>query len=380
MTEKIPSEKLVFDYATPKTLCLKLSGDWRITDNLPAAGEIAARITAHKNLERIIIDVSGLSKWDSALVSFLLQLNRECRRNNIRCMQENLPAAVAKLLNAAAQAMSGEIMARRTASEPFFEKIGSKVIQLYASARSLLDFLGEISLAFGRLCRGKYCFRWDEFIYILQRSGVDALFLVSLISILVGMIFAFVGAIQLKMFGATIFIAHIVGIAMVRVMGAIMAGILMAGRTGAAFAAELGIMQTNEEIDALRTLGVNPVDFLVVPRILALIIMLPLLTIYADIMGILGGLLIGTVMLGINPVEYWHHTQMAVKLSNLWVGLINSLVFGVVIAIAGCFHGMKCERSAAGVGTATTAAVVSAITSIVIATAVITFICQILGV
>jgi phospholipid/cholesterol/gamma-HCH transport system permease protein len=209
---------------------------------------------------------------------------------------------------------------------------------------------------------------------------VDALFLVSLISVLVGMIFAFVGAIQLTMFGAQIYIAHIVGIAMVRVMGAVMAGILMAGRTGASFAAELGIMQTNEEIDALKTLGVAPVDFLVLPRILALIIMLPLLTLYADMMGILGGMVVSAGIFGINPVEYWQHTLMAVKLSNLWVGLINGLVFGVVVAIAGCYHGMQCERSAAGVGTATTSAVVSGITGIVIATAIITFICQIFGI
>jgi phospholipid/cholesterol/gamma-HCH transport system permease protein len=215
---------------------------------------------------------------------------------------------------------------------------------------------------------------------IVQRCGVDTLLLVSLISLLVGMILAFVGSIQLKMFGAQIFISDIVGIAMVRVLSAVMTGIIMSGRIGASFAAELGMMQANEEIDALRTFGISPVEFLVIPRVLALVIMMPVLTIYADLMGVLGGFVISAGMLNLNWIEYLNHTQAAVKLSYVWVGLIHSLVFGVIIAVAGCLRGIECERNAAGVGMATTSAVVTGITGIVIATAVITFICQILGV
>jgi phospholipid/cholesterol/gamma-HCH transport system permease protein len=159
-----------------------------------------------------------------------------------------------------------------------------------------------------------------------------------------------------------------------------MTGIIMSGRIGASFAAELGMMQTNEEIDALKTLGVSPVEFLVIPRVLALVIMMPILTIYADLMGVLGGYVISVGMLNLNPVEYLNHTQQAVKLSYVWVGLIHSFVFGVIIAFAGCLSGIKSERNAAGVGIATTSAVVTGITGIVIATAIITFICQILGV
>jgi phospholipid/cholesterol/gamma-HCH transport system permease protein len=204
--------------------------------------------------------------------------------------------------------------------------------------------------------------------------------LVSLISLLVGMILAFVGSIQLKMFGAQTFIADIVGIAMVRVLSAVMTGIIVSGRIGASFAAELGMMETNEEVDALKTLGVSPVEFLVIPRVLALVLMMPVLTIYADLMGLLGGFLISVWMLHINPVEYLNHTQQAVKLNFVWIGLIHSFVFAVIIAFAGCLRGIQCERDSAGVGKATTSAVVTAITGIVIATAIITFICQILGV
>lgn len=376
----MPPAKIIFDYSAPKTLRLKLGGDWLITGDRPAAGEVAAQLALHPDLEQITFDVSKMTQWDSGLISFLLQLDREGRLKNIRLAHAGLPPGILKLLALASSALNAANRPRQPMDEPFFEKAGSQFMRIYAAGLALLDFLGEITLAGGRLLRGKACFRRDDFLYIMQRCGIDALFLVSLISVLVGIIFAFVGAIQLKVFGAQIYIAHIVGIAMVRVMGAVMAGILTAGRTGASFAAELGIMQTNEEIDALKTLGVAPVDFLVLPRVLALTIMLPLLTLYADFMGILGGLAISAGMFGINPAEYLEHTQQAVKLNNLWVGLINGLIFGIIVAVAGCFHGMKCERSAAGVGQATTAAVVSAITSIVIATAIITFICQIFGV
>lgn len=372
--------KLSFDFPAPKTLRLKLSGEWKIANKLPGVDEIFFQPAVRAGFEQICFDVPDNLKWDSGLVIFLLQLGRTCRRKNILVVDGGLPQNVRKFLGTVSTAMTGTIQPRKKKVEPFFEMIGGRVLRIDAGMRSLMAFLGEITIACGRLLAGKSIFRRDEFFYIVQTCGVDALFLVSLISILVGVIFAFVGAIQLTMFGAQIYIAHIVGIAMVRVMGAVMAGILLAGRTGASFAAELGIMQTNEEIDALTTLGVAPVDFLVIPRILALIIMMPLLTLYADLLGILGGMAICAGMFDINPMEYWQHTLQAVKLSNLWIGLVNSFVFGVIIAIAGCYHGMKCERSAAGVGTATTSAVVSAITGIVIATAVITFICQILGI
>jgi len=266
------------------------------------------------------------------------------------------------------------------ARESFLERSGEKVLQISESLAAGLDFLGDIAVSLGRLITGKSYFRWDDFMLIVQRCGVDTLLLVSLISLLVGMILAFVGSIQLKMFGAQIFVSNIVGVAMVRVLSAVMTGIIMSGRVGASFAAELGMMQANEEIDALKTLGVSPVEFLVIPRLLALIIMMPLLTIYADCMGVLGGFVISVGMLHLNGIEYLNHTQEAVKLSYVWIGLIHSLVFGVIIAVAGCLRGIKSERNAAGVGIATTQAVVTGITGIIIATAIITFICQILGV
>ena len=244
----------------------------------------------------------------------------------------------------------------------------------------MLDFIGEAALALGRLLTGRARFRKTDFIKLLRECGADALPIVSMISLLVGLILAFVGAIQLMMFGAQIYVANLVGIAMVRVLGAVMTGIIMTGRTGAAFAAQLGTMQVNEELDALETLGISPMEFLVLPRMLALTIMMPLLCLYADLMGILGGLIVGVTMLDISLIEYWNQSMDAIGLANLWVGLFNSFVFGILVALSGCLRGIQCGRSASAVGEATTSAVVTGIVSITVATALITVMCNIIGI
>ena len=244
----------------------------------------------------------------------------------------------------------------------------------------MLSFLGEVTVAVARLATGKARFPRSEFFAVLKSCGAEALPIVSLISLLVGLILAFVGAVQLSMFGAQIYVASLVAIAMVRVMGAIMTGIIMAGRTGAAFAAEIGTMQVNEEIDALQTMGVSPMEFLVLPRMLALVIMMPLLCVYADLMGVLGGFIVGVGMLDLTVTEYYQETVRSISLTNLWIGLFHGAVFGVIVALAGCMRGMQCGRSASAVGTATTSAVVTSIVTIVVATAIITVVCNVLGI
>ena len=372
-------EKLVFDYPNPNTLQIKLAGDWRISAGFPSIDTITAELAGHSGITQITFSVSQIIKWDSGLISFLFELIKECEAKKVKVQKEGLPQNIQKLITLALTDRGRESPPKE-ADISFFEKVGDKALQVKESVLSVLDFLGQIAFSFGRLIKGKVFFRRDDFMFILQRCGFDALPLVSLISILLGVILAFVGAIQLSVFGAQIFIADMVGIGMVRVMGAVMTGVLMSGRTGSSFAAELGLMQANEEVDALKTLGVNPIEFLVLPRFLALVIMMPLLTIYADLMGILGGFIIGTGMLDINPVEYLNRTQGAVSLSNFWVGLVHSFVFGIIIAIAGCYYGIKCGKSAVDVGEAATKAVVSAIISLIIATAIITYVCQVLGV
>jgi phospholipid/cholesterol/gamma-HCH transport system permease protein len=226
-------------------------------------------------------------------------------------------------------------------------------------------FIGLTVLSLGRFITGRARFRASDFWLTLQQAGAEALPIVSLISFLVGLILAFVGNVQLSHFGANIYVADLVAIAMVREMGVVMTGIIMSGRTGAAFAAQIGSMKANEEIDALRTFGFNPFDFLVLPRLLALVLMMPLLTIYSNALGILGGMLVG-LSEGIAPELYWHQTLASLNLTNSSLGVFKSVFFGVAIAVSGCMMGMQAGKSSAAVGEATTSAVVSGITAVVV--------------
>jgi phospholipid/cholesterol/gamma-HCH transport system permease protein len=244
----------------------------------------------------------------------------------------------------------------------------------------MLDFIGEAALAFIKMLRGQASFRWSDVLALMQASGSQALPIVSLISGLIGLILAFMGAIQLRQFGAQIYVADLVGIGMTREMGAVMTGIIMAGRTGAAFAAQLGTMQVNEEIDAYTTLGISPMEFLVLPRMLALVLMMPLLCVYADLLGILGGVVVATGLLDISLVEYVNETRAAVSLTDIGLGVVKSGLFGVLIALAGCLRGMQCGRSASAVGDAATSAVVTGIVFIIATDGLLAVLTEALGI
>ena len=243
-----------------------------------------------------------------------------------------------------------------------------------------LEFLGDVTLSIWRLILGRAGMRMQDFIEAMYECGVRALPIISITSLLFGLILAFVGAVQLTQFGAQIYVAGLVGIGMLRVMGAVMVGVVMSGRVGAAYAAMIGTMQVNEEVDALTTLGISPIDFLVLPRMLALMLMVPLLTVYADLMGILGGYVVGVSMLGLSSAEYLNATMQMVSFVHGLIGIAYGTVFGIIIALAGCYQGIRCGRSAQAVGLATTTAVVQSIVGIIIATAVITIICNVLGI
>ena len=360
-------------------LLVVFSGFWRLPSSLPSVDELQRQID-RSQVQRIVFETGELEDWDSSLLTFLLKLREFCGRNNIQMENEGLPEGASRLLKLATTVPEREGVRKKHKKEVFLDLIGAKAILFWRSTVEMVNFLGEASVAFGRLLRGRASFRHSDLVLLLQECGAQALPIVSLISVLVGLILAFVGAIQLKMFGAQIFVADVVGIGMVRIMGAIMTGIIMAGRTGAAFAAQIGTMQVNEEIDALQTLGISPMEFLVLPRILALIVMMPLLCLYADVMGILGGIAVGIGMLDLNLTEYLNRTREAVTMTYLWIGLFHSTVFGALVAIAGCLRGMQCGRSASAVGEATTSAVVTSIVAIIVATAIITFVCQVLGI
>ncbi|HSN52895.1 MAG TPA: ABC transporter permease, partial [Woeseiaceae bacterium] len=323
---------------------------------------------------------TGLGDWDTALVARLVSIRHAAEQNGVAVDDSGLPDGARQLV-ALAFAVREREGARRGARDiGFFEGIGIKSLHVVDHSRELLAFVGELVLSLGRLFRGKATYLRSDLVQYIQEAGAEALPIVSLISFLIGMIFAFVGVMQLESFGAGIFTANLVAVAMVREMAPIMTAIIMAGRTGAAYAAQIGTMKVNEEVDALTTLGMDPIDFLVTPRVIALVVMLPMLTLYGSLMGILGGAFVGLAMLDVSLVQYASQTVDSVGLNSLLGGLFKSVVYGSLVAIAGCQQGLACGNSAMAVGQSTTRAVVMGIVLIVVSASILTVIYINLGI
>jgi phospholipid/cholesterol/gamma-HCH transport system permease protein len=349
-------------------LIVTLSGDWLLATPLPEAEAIASAFTP--SLKYILVEGEALGAWDSSLVLFLYQLKQLCLKLGSELKLNSLPKGAIRLLELASAVPARTQRAHFKPS--LLARLGLALIDLALEAYAFTHFIGEALTAFLRFARAKARYRKQDFWWLLQICGPKALPIVSLIALLVGLILAYVGAIQLSLFGAQVYVANLVGLGMLREMGAMMTAVIMAGRTGAAYAAQLGTMQVNEEIDALKTLGISPMEFLVLPRMLALILMVPLLTAYADLIGILGGALAAVSAFNLTLLEYFHQTRTAIGLNDALVGLIKALVFGVLIATSGCLRGIQCQRSAQSVGEATTSAVVTSIVAIVVADALLT--------
>jgi phospholipid/cholesterol/gamma-HCH transport system permease protein len=360
---------------------VRLSGHWRIGGEFPPVEKVQEEIESGGRPVQVIgFETKGLTGWDSGLLNFLFKVKDLCTRLKVRFDGRGLPAGVQRLM-ALASAVPEKKDARRTAGETsFLAQVGGEVFDFLKTAGEMLAFIGEASVSFVKFLFGRARYRRSDLVLLIQQCGAQALPIVSLISLLVGLILAFIGAMQLKLFGAEIYVANLVGIAMVRVMGAVMTGIIMAGRTGAAFAAQIGTMEANEEIDAMKTMGISPMEFLVLPRMLALALMMPLLCLYADLMGLLGGAIVGVGLMDISVVQYYNQTRGAMGPLNLWIGLFHSFIFGILVALAGCLRGMQCGRSASAVGDAATSAVVTGIVSIILATATLTIIFNVMGV
>jgi len=362
------------------TLVLKLRGDWKLKSGLPAPGALEKQFDLSVHPSRLTFDATELAGWDSGLLAFLKGLQELCRARKLEFDASRLPEGARRLLKLAAAVPEREGARRGASHHDFLTMIGLESLTLWRSLGDMLVFLGEALESFGRLAIGRARFRRRDLIDILFEFGAAALPIVTLISFLVGLILAFVGAVQLAQFGAQIYVADLVGIAMAREMGALMTAIIMSGRTGAAFAAQLGTMQVNEEIDALSTFGLSPMDFLVLPRMIALILMMPLLTIYANLMGILGGAVVGIGMLNLSAVEYVNQTVNGVGLTDFAVGIFKSSVFGVLVALCGCMRGIQSGRSASAVGLAATSAVVTAIVFIIVTDGIFAVLTNALGI
>jgi phospholipid/cholesterol/gamma-HCH transport system permease protein len=308
-----------------------------------------------------------LGRWDSGLLAFLMSCAEVCSQLQIEFKSDSLPDGVQKLIRLSQAVPEKEDARREEQPTSLFHSVGEVALNAQSGFYHAMGFIGETALAGVNLIRARAQFRWSDMLVVMQEVGPEALGVVALINFLVGVILAFVGAVQLQQFGASIYVADLVAIGTVREMGALMTGIILSGRTGAAFAAQLGTMKVNEEIDAFKTFGIAPIEFLVLPRIMALLLMMPLLVVFADAIALFGGYVVSVSMLDVTSVEYFNRSVEAITLASFLLGVVKGAFFGLLVALTGCLRGIQCGNNAAAVGQAATSAVVTGITSIIAA-------------
>ena len=357
---------------------LDFAGNWTLGQANPRFEELAAQLqlTPPQQLE---CRCAELGDWDSALMAYLLQCFNYCATQGIEFGSDNLPEGARRLLAVSTAVKTHQppptppaSLAQRLNPAKLLERVESAMLQS-------LGFIGEVSIAFLRFLSGRANTRRSDFLSFIYQAGPDAFWIITLTSFLVGMILAYLGAAQLAQFGAQIYVADLVVVGMLREMGVLMTAVVMAGRTGAAYAAQLGTMQTREEIDAIVTMGISPIEFLVLPRMIALVVIMPLLTIYSNTIGMLGGALVAAGM-DVSLVQFMEQARGVISFTHLNVGLLKSVVFGLLIALAGCRAGMQCGRSSAAVGEAATSAVVTSIVYLIVADALFNIMFQQMGI
>jgi phospholipid/cholesterol/gamma-HCH transport system permease protein len=357
---------------------LYLSGNWIARETGLRDRAAIERILAEAGpARRLGFATEELGRWDSALVAFV-QVMRQAAQNRIELDETGLPPAARRLLTLAAG--GGEVQeAIRPAPSPL-ERVGTRTLARWAGIAAATALIGDTVLRSLAALRGAVRTRAIDVLLLMREAGASALMIVTIVNGLIGGILAFVGAVQLRRFGAEIFVADLVGIAMVREMAAVMTAIVMAGRTGGAYAAQIATMQGNEEIDALKALGIPVFDYLVLPRIVALVAMMPLLYLYACAVGLAGGLVVGMATLDITPLAYLEETRRAISGTQFGLGLVKSVAFGILVALAGCHIGLRAGRSAADVGRAATSAVVAGIIGVIALDAVFAVCANALGI
>ncbi|WP_068771607.1 ABC transporter permease [Termitidicoccus mucosus] len=361
--------------------CVSLSGDWQITGVLPSWPLLAKQMSGGDGatiaVTTLAFDMSRVGVWDTSLVLFVNAVRQWCGEQGVRFSDSGLSSKVLALLGDVSKTKVPDTTDDHCRDLP--TTVGMATLHLIDLSGQLCRFVIECARSALWLAARPGKLRWRDCVFEMQQCGVMGLPIVGLISFLTGVILAYVASTILRQYGADIFVADFVSLVMVREMGAMMTGVVLAGRTGAAFAAQIANMKAGEEIDALMTLGVRPVDFLVIPRILALGVMMPLLALYSNALGILGGLVIAMVVLDIPAAAYWVEMLTAIDLSDIGTGLIKAVTFGMIVGMAGCLRGLQAQRNAAGVGRAATSAVVTAILFIIMSDAVFAVLFNFLG-
>jgi phospholipid/cholesterol/gamma-HCH transport system permease protein len=338
----------------------------------------AATEVTKANAKGVVVDASGIDYCDGAGIALLVHLRNLQKRIGGTLQIDGLRPEFASLLDDSVPESPAEPTSTRS-HRGLVEEIGEGVVEIWRDIQILVSFVGELSVALLRAAIHPRSIRWRDAFAIAEVVGVNALPIVALISFLMGLIMAFQAAVPLRQFGAELFIANLVGLSILRELGPLMTAIILAGRSGSAFAAELGTMKVREEIDALKTMGLDPVRFLIVPRVVAAVAMTPLLTVFADLIGLLGGAVVMR-SLGFPLITYFHQVQYAVSYGSLIGGLVKAFVFGILVAGIGCQRGLQTKTGATAVGESTTSAVVSGIILIAITDGIFSVIYYYLGV
>ena len=384
MDKVAPEFKIAYNNSL---LEIKLAGDWILDSELSTASlpdefdsELEQQFKQNPELKSVQITMDQVTAWNSALLTSILSLSELCAQYQVKFDMAQLPLEMNRLIKLSSKIPSMGMNNHHKKNFSFLHNVGSDVIASVKDVGEVVKFISESGVAFVSMIKGKAIYRSSDTWLIMQQTGAEAMPIVSLLNFLVGAILGYIGAMQLEKFGAEIFIGDMVGVAMTREIAAIITGIIMAGRSGAAFAAQLGTMKVNEEIDALRSMGLSPMEFLVLPRMIGMMLMMPLLAIYANVMGILGGALVAYAMLNITFEQYIGVVVKSVGLNDIAAGVFMATVFGVIVAVVGCQKGMSCGNNAEAVGASTTSAVVTSTVIIFISAAVLTVIYGVLGI
>lgn len=363
-------------------LAIELFGDWIIDSEYPDDfdDELEQQFKHNSDIKQVNVIMTQVTCWNSALLTSILSLKKLCQQFQVSFNTTELPAEMIRLIDLSSKVPRRDVDDHMAKNTSFLHNVGTNAITAVKEVGDVIAFLSNASVAFVSMLRGKAIYRSSDTWLVMQQTGAEAMPIVSLLNFLVGAILGYIGAMQLEKFGAEIFIGDMVGVAMTREIAAIITAIIMAGRSGAAFAAQLGTMKVNEEIDALRSMGLSPMEFLVLPRMIGMMLMMPLLAIYANFMGIFGGALVAYSMLNITLEQYLSVVIKSVGLNDVGAGVFMSLVFGVIVAVVGCQKGMSCGKSAEAVGASTTSAVVTSTVIIFISAAILTVVYGALGI
>lgn len=367
-TQKDCPERYAISYKREAlNLFVYLTGEFGLK-NLKAFNSDINREIAGKKLNSVTIDFSEVCYLDSAAALALVQIRNDSIAQNIPCQFIKLNDEARGIFSVIHEdALNREPFKDLQKDEDFVRRVGQSYKNIMRDFKYFVTFTGDLMVAFLYIIRHPKTLRWKDVLFYVQRAGVDGLPIVAVIGALIGLIIAFMSFLQLKMIGANIYVPSLVSFAMIKELGPIMTAILVAGRSGSAYAAEIGTMAVNEEVDALNTMGFDSVRFLAVPKVLATIIVLPILTVYADFFGIIGGMIIGVTSLDLTIKTYITQSIKTIKVFDIVTSLIKAGVFAALIASIGCQKGFQVRLGAQDVGKYTTSAVVTAIFSIVVA-------------